>query len=48
MGNPNWPTGGGLKLFRNSDFNVTEEIREHLEYQEGELLMVDSFEDVRK
>ena len=37
-----------LKYVRNSDFNVTEEIREFLEYQEGELLMVDSFEDVRK
>lgn len=39
--------GRRLKLFSNSDFNVTEEMTEHLRYQEGELLHVERFDDIR-
>lgn len=39
--------GRRLKLFRNKDFSVTEDVLEHLEYQRGELLVIESFEDIR-
>jgi len=39
--------GRRLKFFRNKDFEVTEEVRNHLAYQENELLVVRSFEDIR-
>ena len=39
--------GRRLKFFRNSDLHITEEIKEHLEYQENELLVVEDFEDLR-
>lgn len=40
--------GRRLKLCRNSDFEVTEELKEHLAYQDGELLVVERFEDTRR
>ena len=39
--------GRRLKLFRNSDFEVTEDIRHHLDYQKGELLVIETFENIR-
>lgn len=39
--------GRRLKFFRNKDFEVTEEVRNHLAYQENELLVVKSFDDIR-
>ena len=40
--------GRRLKLFRNSDFNVTEDLRHHLDYQKGELLVIEAFENIRE
>lgn len=40
--------GRCLKFFRNKDFNVTEPVLNHLAYQENELLIIDSFEDIRR
>ncbi len=40
--------GRRLKFFRNSDFNVTEELLNHLSYQKGELLVVHEFLDIRR
>ena len=39
--------GRRLKFFRNASFEVTEELKEHLEYQEGEMLVVDRIDDIR-
>lgn len=39
--------GRRLKFFRNSSFEVTEELSEHLDYQEGELLSFEEFRDIR-
>lgn len=39
--------GRRLKFFRNKSFEVSEEIIDHLKYQEGELLVIESFEDIR-
>ena len=39
--------GRRLKFFRNKDFKVTEEVLNHLAYQEGELLVIDEFLDIR-
>lgn len=43
--------GRRLKFFSNASFEVTEDlealIKEHLEYQQGELLTVDSIDDIR-
>lgn len=36
-----------LKFFRNKDFEVTEIFRDHLVYQENELLVVEMFDDIR-
>ena len=38
--------GRRLKLFRNSDYEVTEDILHHLDYQRGELLVIESFENI--
>ena len=40
--------GRRLKFFLNSSFDVTEDVKEHLEYQQGELLVVDRIDDIRK
>ena len=40
--------GRRLKHFRNSDFEVTEDVVHHLEYQDGEILMIEQFEDLRE
>ena len=37
-----------LRFFRNKDYRVSEEILEHLEYQTGELLVVESITDIRR
>lgn len=39
--------GRRLKHFRNADFEVTTDVTHHLEYQRGELMVIESFEDVR-
>ncbi len=40
--------GRRLRFFRNSSFNVTEELRHHLAYQKGELLIVEEFTGIRR
>ena len=40
--------GRRLKFFRNKDYQVEEEVLNHLAYQAGELLVVDSFTDIRR
>ena len=40
--------GRRLKHFRNADFEVTEDVVHHLEYQDGELLVIEQFEDLRE
>ena len=40
--------GRRLKFFRNKDFEVTEEVRNHLAYQQNELLVVNEFQDIRQ
>lgn len=40
--------GRRLRHFRNSDYNVTEEALHHLDYQKRELLVIESFEDIRE
>lgn len=37
-----------LKLFRNKDFDVSEEVFNHAAYEENELLVVKEFQDIRK
>ena len=37
-----------LKHFRNSEYIVTEDVIHHLEYQRGELLTIEQFEDIRE
>ena len=39
--------GRRLKFFRNSELNITEEIEEHLQYQDNQLLVVEDLEDIR-
>lgn len=39
--------GRRLKLFRNKSYNVTEDVMDHLKYQQGELLVIDSFQGIR-
>lgn len=38
--------GRRLKFFFNKDYDVTEEVKEHFSYQEGELLLIEFFEDI--
>ena len=40
--------GRRLKFFRNKDFQVSQELLNHLSYQEGELLVVEAFTDIRR
>lgn len=40
--------GRRLKHFRNSEFEITEDVTHHLEYQQGELLVIDNFDDIRE
>lgn len=40
--------GRRLKFFRNKDYEVTEELKDHLAYQGDELLVIDKFEDIRQ
>ena len=40
--------GRRLKLFRNSEYQVTEELINHLAYQEGELLVIEEFRGIRQ
>ena len=40
--------GPRLKLFRNSDYEITEDVLNHLDYQKGELLVIESFENIRE
>lgn len=40
--------GRRLKFFRNSSFEIDEEIRDHLAYQQDELLVIEDFEDIRE
>lgn len=40
--------GRRLKHFCNSKFEVTEDLLHHLDYQKGELLVIDRFSDIRK
>lgn len=39
--------GRRLKFFRNSDFKVTQDVCHHLDYQNGELLVIETIEDIR-
>ena len=40
--------GRRLKFFRNKDLDVTEELLDHLVYQQGELLVINQFIDIRR
>lgn len=40
--------GRRLKFFRNKDFEVSEDVRNHIAYQENELLVIEDLEDIRK
>ena len=40
--------GRRLKLFRNADYEITEDTLNHLEYQKGELLVIEMFEDIHE
>lgn len=40
--------GRRLKFFQNKYFEVTEELRNHLSYQNNELFLIHSFDDIRK
>ena len=40
--------GRRLKFFRNKDFEVDEEVLNHIAYQTGELLVIDKFLDIRR
>ena len=40
--------GRRQKLFRNSDYEITEDVLNHLDYQKGELLVIESFENIRE
>ncbi len=40
--------GRRLKLFRNSDYMVTEELLNHLAYQDNELLLIEEFLNIRR
>lgn len=40
--------GRRLKFFRNQDFDVSEEVLDHLAYQENELLVIEQIEDIRR
>ena len=40
--------GRRIKLFRNAGFQITEEVLDHLDHQKGELLVIESFENVRE
>ena len=40
--------GRRLKFFRNRDFNVTEKLRDHLLYQQDELLVIERFEGIKQ
>lgn len=40
--------GRRLRFFRNSSFNVSEEIKNHLAYQKGELLVIEKFTGIRR
>lgn len=40
--------GRRLKFFRNSSYEVKDELMEHLQYQSGELLLVERIDDVRR
>lgn len=40
--------GRRLKMFRNKDFEITEELKDYLRYQQGELLVIDRFDDIRE
>ena len=46
-GNKQQAHGRRLKFFRNSTFEVSEDLKEHLEYQDGEMLVVDRIDDIR-
>lgn len=39
--------GRRLKLYRNKDFEVTQELADHLSYQQNELLVIERFDDIR-
>lgn len=39
--------GRRLKFFRNSDFEVSEEVKQHLEYQQNELMVIEEMVDIR-
>ena len=40
--------GRRLRFFRKKDFGVTEEVRNHLAYQQNELLLVRTFEEISR
>lgn len=40
--------GRRLKFFRNSDYEVTEALRDHLAHQEGDLLVIEEFLGIRR
>ena len=40
--------GRRLKFFQNKSFQVTEELKEHLQYQRNELLVIERFDDIRR
>lgn len=39
--------GRRLKLFRNKDFEVSEDIKDHLAYQQSKVLVIEDCEDIR-
>lgn len=39
--------GRRLKHFRKSDLEVTDEVQNHMDYQQGEILVVESFDEIR-
>jgi len=40
--------GRRLKFYRNKDYEVTEELKDHLSYQQNELLLIERFDDIRR
>lgn len=40
--------GRWLTFFRNQSFEVTEEVRDHLAYQENEMTVIEKFKEIRR
>jgi len=40
--------GRRLKFYRNKDFEVSEALKDHLSYQQNELLVIERYDDIRR